>query len=150
VTLVPLDAAAAAAKSSGPGLWIVLWIIGIVVGLFLYSKSPKIAGMDPKANQGRTMMLISAFLPCFGINIIWVLMGYGYYKAKTRGVSNQTQLSERLGKASFTGPPSPRPTAPSPSAGNPFSEGPPGPRDASPPAPSPGPAPSSDNPFLKE
>jgi hypothetical protein len=146
-------AASASASSGGAGFgaWLALWIASVLIGLLLYSRSPKLPGMDTKTTQARSAMLVVSLLPCFGLNLIWVFMAYGRYKFGARGMGPNSALNERFKGASFDERPPSQPTRPTQSSGNPFSHGP-SPsaeveRDAAPRQP-PTSTPSSDNPFL--
>jgi hypothetical protein len=133
----------ATGSGAGVGVWVALWIATIVIGLIIYSASPARPGMDQKTMAARRMILISSFLPCFGINLIWVLMGWGRYKFGTRGMGKQGELDQRFKGASFDKP-APSSSPPRPAAtGNPFASG----GDAEQGEPPRQSGPSPDNPF---
>jgi len=130
-----------ASAGGGAALWIVLWIVSIALGIALYRASPVFPGMDAKAARARTGMLVMGFLPCYGINIISVLMMYGYYRLKAGSPSEHAELQKRFQNPTIAPPPPPTPGGPAMSGGNPFVAG----GEASPPQTRPGPSP--DNPF---
>jgi hypothetical protein len=134
----------ASGGGAGVAVWIVLWIVSIALGIWLYSKCPKLPGMDPVAGRARNGVLVAGFLPCFGINIVSQFILFGVYKAKAGSASKYQELNKRFQNTGGFTPPSTPPARPAAPGANPFGPSGQGGGSAAPPPRS---GPSSDNPF---
>lgn len=134
---------ASSGAGAGVGVWVGLWIATIVLGLVLYSMAPERPGMDAKAVKARRAILVTGFLPCFGINGISSLMAFSQYKVRTRGLMDHGGAVRRPQNTRTIQPGSAKQRNQPPAGGNPFASGG-GPAGDPPPAQS---GPSPDNPF---
>lgn len=130
----------ASSDSAGYAFYGVTWILGIVLGLFLYSKCSNRANENSSAAASRKTLLIFSFIPCGGLQMIVALWMFAQYKVHMRGMASEGELKQRFDNASFGNVASSSP--PPPAASNPFGN-PPGQQGQTPP-----PKPPSDNPFM--
>ena len=130
----------AAGAGAGYAYYGIMWVLGIVLGLWLYSKCAR-TNENNNAMAARKTLLTVSFLPCGGIQILMELWFFAQYKVHMRGMLSAGDLKKRFDNASF-GSVSPATTTLLPtSANNPFGNAPTQPGQPAPPK-SP-----SDNPF---
>lgn len=128
--------------------WIISWIASIVLAFWLLSKSPKVPGMSQQAQAFRIAMVVSAFVPCLFLDILWVLGFYGMYRYYTRGMHDQEQLQERFNQTSFDSAQTSQQYQPPTPSANPFTAGQASPDESSAAPQNPRPQPQ-DNPFME-
>jgi hypothetical protein len=131
----------ASGAGAGYAFYGVTWVLGIVLGLFLYGKCSNRANENSSAAASRKTLLVFSFIPCGGLQMIVVLWMFAQYKIHMRGMASEGELKQRFDNASFGNSLSSTPP-PAPAANNPFGSPPAQPGQTAPPKP------TSDNPFM--